>query len=63
MLKVKTDAIFLTTSKGFDTLTPEVNLDEARTHAHKILEIDCGETWVDIYAAEGNVIQRIEREI
>jgi len=53
--------IFLMSSKGFDTITPEINLDEARSHARKILELDCSEHWVDIYTAEGRVLQRIER--
>lgn len=56
------DALFLTSSKGHDTITPEVNLDEARAHARKILELDCGEQWVDIYTAMGNYVERIERQ-
>lgn len=59
---VKDDNIFLTSSKGFDTITPELNLDEARLHARKILELDCGEHWVDIYSASGKIIERIERQ-
>lgn len=56
------DAIFLTSSKGFDTITPELNLDEARAHARKILELDGGEHWVDIYLAKGEYIERVERQ-
>jgi len=54
--------IFLTTSKGFDTITPELNLDEARAAARKILELDCGEQYVEIYFASGEIIERIEQK-
>lgn len=53
--------IFLTSSKGFDTIVPEVNIEEARLHAKKILELDGGEQWVEIYLAEGRIIERVTR--
>jgi hypothetical protein len=54
--------LFITTSKGFDPQTPHtLTLDDARTMAKKILDLDCGEHWVDIYCAEGKNIERIER--
>jgi hypothetical protein len=56
------ERLFITTSKGFDPQTPHtLTLDDARTMAKKILDLDCGEHWVDIYNARGDYVERIER--